>query len=1137
MDAMNQYACKRLYDHLEIKGQHRQIVFIGGDDDDFMVNLKVGTLPIDEAIKTILLQEKIGEKECNDYVLRYDYVLLINRQNGRMEYGSCEKNNNDKPDFNDLISPRQSRDPNRGNRTSSVSDDSSISTNHTGSSGERNPLEAVESITQSSSDPEINELGRLTKCVQDNKDSNFAIVYMYPDTMLLDCRDVQLDLYPRLRFIGQWATLENCTSFLILSEHRQQDFVQYLNYVQTSKEYSQNIAIAPPEKLELATFLKRVVCRHRLMCNNVDTIATTAAAEGTSLRNFSVQLRNFVNAGNTFLDKFFSDESKVRSLEEVLTQFKALVGLDAVKNYVDELYNLYNSKERNRLAPLPHFMFLGNPGTGKTTVARLLGQLFLNLGLRTRNAFVEMSYADLVSDSSQSPVEVMMGKIKKAMGGVLFIDEVYLLAEEHGGRMALQALMKEMEGKRDSFTVIMAGYAERLSELYKVNPGFKSRIGKEIEFVDYTTDELTSIVCGMLMREYGKEPTPNVKARIESYIDSRQQRGGMGNGRGARTLFEHICRSVQLSGDRHREVCEADIPVPMSLHIQEAEELIQSFERDLSGLRRVKDFMRDMFNRQLAQENWRRAYEAAVAPGHKPKAAQKPEMNNCFFLGNPGTGKNTVARKMGKLFYYLGLVSEQDKLKEVDPIQAFTSSYVGEYAQKVRDVFDEVLGGVLFIDEAYQLANDEQGRKILDQIVKLATEPRYMDMVIIMAGYPDEMLKLYQCNSGLKRRFPHQVYFDDFSNTELVDIFMQQVQKKEMRIQEGEEPSFKAHLRAILARMATERHFGNAGTVINFFGKVFGNQAKRLAQHTDADPLVLLPEDLMESSVVARDFDTIMHELEEWFVGLSSFKDRMRALANCIRVGKLREKRLGLPLDTGTNHLCFVGNMGTGKKSMAKYMAEIFYSFKIVAHPQLRVWRGIDLKGSYVGQTKDKVNKMFEDCTGSVVFIDEIYGLLPAGSSSQDSFGLEAVDALAGGLSDPRNATTVVILSGRRQKLERFLASNPQLGAFFGQSVEFPDYTASECLAILKLKLKKKNYEIPKEQCEAFDQNILAQLTHIRKEAGENFGNVYAVNGIITAIMDARNTRFGAMMDRGENISDEMLCNIDVNQDLPKMEN
>ena len=627
--------------------------------------------------------------------------------------------------------------------------------------------------------------------------------------------------------------------------------------------------------------------------------------------------------------------------------------------------------------------------------------------------------------------------------------------------------------------------------------------------------------------------SPEAVDCLAAYIESRQQRGGIGNGRGARTLFEKVCRNVQTADMNRREVLANDIPIPMCLHAQEAEELIASFERDFSGMPRVKKFMRDLYKKQLAQENWRKAFEQQ-ADGRKPEF--KPEMNNCFFLGNPGTGKTTVARQMGKLFYYLGLISEDKALREVDPIQAFTSSYVGEYAQKVKDVFDDAQGGVLFIDEAYQLANDEQGRKVLDQIVKMATAPRYMDMVVIMAGYPDEMLKLSQCNPGLKRRFPNQVYFDDFSTDELVDIFMRQVAKKGMHVRADEEGSFNAHLRAILARMAAERHFGNAGAVINFFGTVFGNQAERLSKQPDADTLELLTEDLLEKSTVTRPFDEIMRELNEKYVGLTSVKEHVMLIANRIRIGRLRASLLSVPAGSGSNHTCLVGNVGTGKKSMAKYMAEIFCALGIVAHPKLRIWRGVDLKGSYLGQTKDKVNKMFEDSADSVVLIDEIYGLAPEGVSSQDSYGLEAVDAIAGGLSDARNATTILLLSGNEAKLERFLASNPQLATYFGQSIPFPDYTDEECLEILKRRLAEERYEIPPKQLKAFEKNILAQLKSLRRASGGNFGNAFAVNGIFNRMMDARSTRFGELLDRKCELTAEMLKTIDVEKDLPAID-
>ena len=1127
----------RLFQYLKINDQHRQIIFNSGADDDFFVNMTLGAMPIDQAITTCLLDDESGGK--------YDFILLLDRQGGSLLLRPLPEQ---KKDMAFLLARKpQSNDKKRGGRASVALDDAG---GPAASAPPQKPLskepaeaekKAVEELHNISGGDELQLLGSINRILKETTSKRFAIVYMYPDTMLLSSNNVQ-DHIDKLRLISEWSHLPNCDSFLILDEHRQAEFNKLLAWVWNNDDYSRMIDLARPGREEIAAFLKRAVCRHGFFCSEVPTIATTAAAEGNSLRNFMVRLKNFVaeSPGNLILDRFYSDESKVRSLEEVCDQFESLTGLQEVKDYVHELCKIKSDndrlvregKERPRQQPLPHFMFLGNPGTGKTTVARLLGQLFLNLGLRTRNAFVEIAFSDLVSNSSLSPVEVMMNKVKEAMGGVLFVDEVYLLAEDQGGRMALQALMKEMEDKRDTFTVIMAGYAEKLPELYKVNPGFESRIGKKINFADYSTEELTQMVCNMLRKSGFSEIGKEVQTRIEAYIDSRQQRGGLGNGRGARTLFEKILRTVQKDDLQRRELRSGDIPLPMCLHAKEAEELISKFESSFSGMPRVKKFMRGMYRKQLAFENWRAAYEKEVTAGNAPKRVLKPEMNNCYFLGNPGTGKTTVAREMGKLFFLLGLISEDKPLKEVDPIQAFTSSYVGEYAQKVKDVFNDALGGVLFIDEAYQLAKDDQGRKVLDQIVKMATEPRYMDMIIIMAGYPDEMQELAQCNPGLKRRFPNQVYFDDFSNAELVEIFMRQMKEKGMKVRQGEEASFNAHLRSIFARMASERHFGNAGAVINFFNFVFGNQAERLSRDPGADTLELLTEDLVEQSAAARELKVIMEELNRKFVGLSSVKKHIVSILNRIRVGKLRASRLSVPASAGSNHLCFAGNMGTGKKSMAAYMAEIFCSLKIVSHPKLRVWRGIDLKGSYVGQTKDKVNKMFEDSADSVILIDEIYALTPENAGNNDSFGLEAVDAVAGGLSDPRNATTVVILSGIREKLERFLLANPQIGAFFGQTVEFPDYTDGECLEILKLKLKDEKYEIPEEQREEFDKIILEQIAGIRKSSGGHFGNAFAVNALLARIMEARDVRFGEMMDRKEDIADDMLRFIDVKKDL-----
>ena len=377
------------------------------------------------------------------------------------------------------------------------------------------------------------------------------------------------------------------------------------------------------------------------------------------------------------------------------------------------------------------------------------------------------------------------------------------------------------------------------------------------------------------------------------------------------------------------------------------------------------------------------------------------------------------------------------------------------------------------------------------------------------------------------------MYFDDFSNDELVEIFMQEMMKKGLHVRKGDENSFHAHLQMILARMSTERHFGNAGAVHNFFEEVFSNRANRLEREKDANKLEMCTADLQEQSVVARPITEILAEMDTKFVGLESVKNHIKSVANRIRVERLRSSRLGVPASSVSNHTCLVGHAGTGKKTMAGYIAEIFCSLGLVSHPKLRIYRGIDLKGSYVGQTKDKVNKMFDDCVDSVILIDEIYSLTPENLSNQDSFGLEAVDAIAGGLSDAKNATTIVLLSGQEEKLNRFLQSHPQLGAFFSQTIPFPDYTDTECLEMLKRRLAEGNYELPEKDMKQFDDNVLAQLAAIHEIPANNCNNAFIVNQIFGRMMDRRNARFGELLDQNADVTDDMLRMIDVSLDLP----
>ncbi|MEG1980058.1 MAG: AAA family ATPase, partial [Victivallaceae bacterium] len=183
----------------------------------------------------------------------------------------------------------------------------------------------------------------------------------------------------------------------------------------------------------------------------------------------------------------------------------------------------------------------------------------------------------------------------------------------------------------------------------------------------------------------------------------------------------------------------------------------------------------------------------------------------------------------------------------------------------------------------------------------------------------------------------------------------------------------------------------------------------------------------------------------------------------------------------------FVGNPGTGKTTIARYMARVFTALGIIDHPNVKEYRGVDLKGSFVGQTKDKVNEIFENSSGYVVVIDEIYSLCNSHNGQSDTFGQEAVDTLTGGITDLKNAATIFVIAGYKERMEDFLQCNPGLARRFPLEVNFPDYSNEECVLILKKMLSENGYVCP-------------ESAEFELRMGESFGNAGSVGGIFSAI-------------------------------------
>lgn len=272
------------------------------------------------------------------------------------------------------------------------------------------------------------------------------------------------------------------------------------------------------------------------------------------------------------------EEAKDVSLEDALKDLNSLVGLEKVKetinNWVKQIQAFQLRKERNLKVPdmSYHLVFTGNPGTGKTTVARIVSHIYHALGILSRGHLVEVDRSDLVAGYIGQTAIKTQGVIEKAMGGVLFIDEAYSLSsksESDFGGEAIATLLKAMEDKRTSFVVVVAGYDDKMEEFIDSNPGLNSRFTTKINFDDYTGIELYKIFLG-LCNKNGYVLSDEAKLSLSEYLDDlyANRDDNFGNGRDVRNLFEKVItrqssRVVRLSMPTNEELStikEEDLP-------------------------------------------------------------------------------------------------------------------------------------------------------------------------------------------------------------------------------------------------------------------------------------------------------------------------------------------------------------------------------------------------------------------------------------------------------------------------------------------------------------------------------------------------------------------------------------------------
>lgn len=548
----------------------------------------------------------------------------------------------------------------------------------------------------------------------------------------------------------------------------------------------------------------------------------------------------------------------------IIEKLMSMVGLQNLKNAVAEMKNRINFKEINEeLLPVTralkqlncmernNWILTGEPGIGKSSAAELLQKIMYQERIINKDILVKYTPTNKGEVEFFNPFGEMFGSqysnnifdsFQEATGGVLVIDEI-----GHLSKQDKSLLLQLMEDNKNKVVVILCGYENEAKELLNYNPGFRSRFTHIIKLENYTTDELYQILENKLKEKHFKVEDSQYEI-LKDIINDVKAVPNFGHARFMESLADKL---IAIHASNKLELIEKSLKEHTTISIDD-EGIYTIDELDINNLKLDEmlgeeyNYIKkhgnpiDELNNLIGCNEAKQAIKEFMAKTEmdiikiKKKLIDKNDFNmHMVFYGSPGTAKTTVARLVGKILYGKGIINHP-KVFEVGASD-LVGEYVGETAIKTTKVFEKAKGGILFIDEAYALANKEAGgfnQEAIDTIIKQLEECRNNTMVIF-AGYKEPMERFIKSNPGFKSRISKFVSFSNYSKEELINIFEKTVHEMGYTLEAINKEKIINIVGTKLENMMQDDDFGNGRACRTIIEGAINKQSERIIKNSN----------------------------------------------------------------------------------------------------------------------------------------------------------------------------------------------------------------------------------------------------------------------------------------------------------------